>query len=87
MRPHIPASIRAAAALFLLACLCLSGCGDSAESLFNIADLEEKQHNPGHALKLYKQIVEEHPDSPCAAQAKERIRAIGSGAKPAAPGS
>ena len=59
---------------FLTACLLLllAGCGDKAKDLYDTAQLEEKQFNP-HATKLYRQIVEEYPDSPYANQAKTRL--------------
>ena len=60
---------------FLAACLLLLlvGCGDKAKDLYDTAQLEEKQFNKPHATKLYRQIVEEHPDSPYANQAKIRL--------------
>ena len=60
---------------FLAACLLLLlvGCGDKAKELYDTAQLEEKQFNKPHATKLYRQIVEEHPDSPYANQAKTRL--------------
>ena len=51
----------------------LVGCGDTAKDLFDTAQLEEKQNNKPHATKLYRQIVDEHPDSPYASQAKTRL--------------
>ena len=60
---------------FLAACLLLLlvGCGDTAKDLFDTAQLEEKQNNKPHATKLYRQIVEEYPNSPYANQAKSRL--------------
>jgi hypothetical protein len=58
-----------AACLFLL----LVGCGDKAKDLYDTAQLEEKQNNRPHATKLYRQIIEKHPDSPYANQAKSRL--------------
>jgi hypothetical protein len=51
---------------FLAGCLILLilGCGDKAKDLYDTAQLEEKQNNKPHATKLYRQIVEEYPDSP-----------------------
>jgi TolA-binding protein len=61
--------------IFFAACLLLLlvGCGDKAKDLFDTAQLEEKQNNRAHATKLYRQIVEEYPDSNYAAQAKTRL--------------
>lgn len=60
---------------FLAACLLLLlvGCGDKAKDLYDTAQLEEKQFNRTHAVKLYRQIVEEYPSSPFANQAKARL--------------
>ena len=60
---------------FLAACLflLLVGCGDKAKDLYDTAQLDEKQNNRPHATKLYREIVEEHPDSPHADQAKTRL--------------
>lgn len=60
---------------FLAACLLLLllGCGDKAKDLYPTAQFDEMQNNGPHAAKLYRQIVEEHPDAPYAAQAKSRL--------------
>jgi TolA-binding protein len=60
---------------FLAACLLLllASCGDNVKDLYDTAQLEEKQNNKPHATKLYRQIVEEYPDSPYANQAKTRL--------------
>jgi outer membrane protein assembly factor BamD (BamD/ComL family) len=60
---------------FLAACvlLLLAGCGDRGKDLYDTAQFEEKQLNNPHATKLYRQIVEEYPDSPYANQAKTRL--------------
>lgn len=59
----------------LTACLLLllAGCGDKAKDLYDTAQLEEKQFNKTHAVKLYRQIVEEYPSSPFANRAKSRL--------------
>jgi hypothetical protein len=59
--------------LFVCLLLVLVGCGDKAKDLYDTAQLEEKQFNKPHATKLYRQIVEEYPDSPYANQAKTRL--------------
>ena len=61
--------------LFLVACvmMLLAGCSDKAKDLFETAQLEEKQTNKPHATKLYRQILEQYPDSPYARQAKNRL--------------
>lgn len=43
---------------------------DKAKDLYDTAQLEEKQFN---ATKLYRQIVEEYPESAYANQAKTRL--------------
>jgi outer membrane protein assembly factor BamD (BamD/ComL family) len=63
--------------LFLLGtAAALIGCGDSAEQLFETAKLEELQNSPQHASELYQEILDRHPDSPYADQARERLAAI-----------
>jgi outer membrane protein assembly factor BamD (BamD/ComL family) len=57
--------------------LLLVGCGDKAKDLYDTAQLEEKQNNRPHATKLYRQIVEDYPDSPYASQAKTRLAELG----------
>ena len=63
---------------FLAACLLplLVGCGDKAKDLYDTAQFEETRNNGPHAAKLYRQIVEEHPDSPYADQAKTGLAAL-----------
>ena len=61
--------------LFAAGCLVslLAGCADKAKDLYETAQLEEKQFNKPHAKKLYRQIVEQYPNSPYASQAKNRL--------------
>jgi TolA-binding protein len=59
--------------LFVCLFLLLMGCGDKAKDLYDTAQFEEKQNNRPHATKLYRQIVENYPDSPFANQAKTRL--------------
>lgn len=56
--------------------LVLSGCADSAEELFETAKLEELQNAHDHAIKLYQEIVEKHPDSDYAQRARERLSGL-----------
>lgn len=63
-------------ALALAFPLFLTGCQDRAEQLYETARLEEKQFNTEHASQLYREIVEKHPGSPYAAQARERLEAL-----------
>ena len=51
----------------------LAGCADKAKDLYDTAQLEEKQFNKPHATKLYRQIIEQYPNSPYASQAKNRL--------------
>jgi len=56
--------------------LILAGCGDRAKELFDTAQFEERQYNVEHAQQLYQEIVDGFPDSPYAAQAKERLTVL-----------
>ncbi|MCY4613312.1 MAG: hypothetical protein OXB94_06810 [Nitrospira sp.] len=52
----------------------IAGCGgESAESLFETAQFEERQTNVAHARELYQRIMLEHPDSEWAKKAKARL--------------
>ena len=62
----------------------LLGCGGGAQELLDTAQLEETQRNVPHARELYEEIVRRYPDSPEAATAAERLRALG-GDSPAQP--
>lgn len=72
---HRPAIAAVAAALLALA-LALGGCTNRAAEMLDTAQLEEKQENLDHARQLYEQIVREHPDSPEAATARQRLAAL-----------
>jgi TolA-binding protein len=60
--------------VLLFLALAIAGCsGDSAEDLFDTAQLEELQNNPDHARELYQEIISKHPDSEFAQKARERL--------------
>ncbi len=65
--------------ILLAGCLVLAllGCGDRAQELYDTAQLEERQYNTEHARQLYGEILEKFPDSPYAAQARERLATLG----------
>lgn len=62
--------------LALCCALALAGCGDRPRELFETAQFEERQFNADHASQLYREILEKYPDSPYAAQARERLAAL-----------
>jgi outer membrane protein assembly factor BamD (BamD/ComL family) len=61
-------------------CLALAACSaDKGKEQFDTAQFEEKQHNRDHAIQLYEEIVRKYPDSPYAAQARQRLAALKGG--------
>lgn len=56
----------------------LSGCGEDPKQLFETAQFEEQQNNRGHARELYERIVQDHPESNWAKEAKARLVAMDS---------
>ena len=60
----------------LLLALMLGCGGESPESLFGTAQFEEQQTNFAHAKELYQKIIQEHPDSEWAKQAKGRLEEL-----------
>jgi TolA-binding protein len=68
-------------AVLLLSLLGLGCSGNSAEQLFETAELEERQNNHKHAKQLYREVTEKYPNSPYAKKAQDRLselnRAIG----------
>ena len=61
---------------FFVGLLFLMGCGDDPQQLFETAQFEEQQNNQEHARQLYKQILENSPDSDYATKAQERLSAL-----------
>lgn len=58
--------------------LLVFGCSTDkkATELLDTARFEEKQNNNDHAIKLYNEIIQKHPDSPAAKTAKTRLQEI-----------
>jgi TolA-binding protein len=65
--------MRAAALVLAIA---LVACGGGPGELLEMAQFEELQRNTSHARELYQEIVTKYPDSPEAATAKERLKAL-----------
>lgn len=63
----------AALALFVA----LLACGGGAKELLDTAQLEETQRNVPHARELYQEVVRRYPNSPEAATAAARLKALG----------
>ena len=62
--------------LFALAMGVMGCSGDSAKDLYETAQLEELQKNRAHALQLYEEILQKHPNSEYAKKAEERLTVI-----------
>jgi len=63
--------------LVVIAALTIAGCsGDQTKEVFETAQLEELQKNYDHAIKLYREIIEKHPESDYAAKARERLNGL-----------
>jgi len=54
----------------------LTACGEDPQQLFETARFEEQQHNQAHAKELYERILRDHPDSPVAEKAQERLEEL-----------
>jgi outer membrane protein assembly factor BamD (BamD/ComL family) len=44
--------------------------------VFETAQFEEHQNNPGHARELYQEVLTRYPQSPYAKKAEERLRVL-----------
>ncbi|MFZ3048065.1 MAG: hypothetical protein WA151_19285 [Desulfatirhabdiaceae bacterium] len=63
--------------LMFITAIGVSACsGNSAQDILDTAKLEEKQNNPEHAIKLYEEIIQKHPNTPVAKEAQDRLAAI-----------
>ena len=49
---------------------------DSAQALFENAQLEERQSNTAHAKELYQEILAKYPKSEYESKAEERLREL-----------
>lgn len=63
-------------AVMLLLCM-LAACADKAAETYETARFEELQNNREHAAKLYREIIEKHPDSAEAKEAAKRLSELG----------
>ena len=54
----------------------LTACGEDPQQLFETAQFEEEQHNQAHAQELYQRILRDHPASPVARKAEERLKEL-----------
>jgi hypothetical protein len=54
----------------------LLGCGGGAKELLDTAQLEETQRNVPHARELYEELLRRYPNSPEAATAADRLKAL-----------
>ena len=53
-----------------------TACGEDPQQLFETAQFEEQQHNQAHAQELYQRILRDHPASPLARKAEERLKEL-----------
>ena len=52
------------------------GCSDKAQELYETAQFEEIQKNKPHAIKLYREIINEYPESEYVSQAREQLEKL-----------
>ena len=55
------------------------GCSDKARELYETAQFEELQKNKPHAVKLYREIINEYPESEYASRAREQLEKLETG--------
>ena len=68
-------SIQRWSATALLVCL-LTACSGGPAELLDTAQFEERQFNTAHAMELYQELLDRHPNSDQAAVARERLKAL-----------
>lgn len=61
----------------MIVLLALAGCsrGDP-QQMIETARFEELQRNTTHAREIYQRLVSDYPDSPQAAEARQRLQAL-----------
>jgi TolA-binding protein len=52
------------------------GCSDKAQELYETAQFEELQKNKPHAAKLYREIINEYPESEYVSKAREQLEKL-----------
>ncbi len=63
--------------VMILFVVLLTACsGGSAKELYETAKFEELQNNHLHAVEIYREIIEKHPESEYTRLAKERLSAL-----------
>lgn len=60
----------------LLTALFGYGCSDKAQELYETAQFEELQKNKPHAVKLYREIINEYPESKYVSKAREQLEKL-----------
>lgn len=63
--------------LLLVLMMVSTACGENPQQLYETAQFEERQLNLAHARELYARIIQDHPDSPYAKLARERLAELG----------
>ena len=62
--------------IFCLIFLLMISCGPSPEQLFETAEFEVLQTNYPHATKLFREIIERHPNSKFAEKARIKLKEL-----------
>lgn len=66
--------VRSLLPILLLVLLC--ACSDPAKEKFETAQFEEQQFNKPHAVELYREIINDYPDSSYAPKARQRLKEL-----------